>query len=234
MEDWFVLHPNGLRKDALRVAQSVLDSSRWIVVTDQRVFNYKDRIEIARQNARKRKIEEFGKPVEASAPILAPTPEPERKESTTERLAQAFERLLDIMADAVADKVAERIQVQVETRTVTTSETPHRPKHDPRPIPHPTGQAKPGVLVIGLLPAQAHHVSHLLGEKLDLSFFTAEEAVTFPKLTRAHTVLMTKFINHSVQDKYRKAPKLHFCNGSVAVLVSQLEAIYMAAEGIAQ
>jgi hypothetical protein len=138
------------------------------------------------------------------------------------------------MADAVADKVAERIQVQVETRTVTTSETPHRPKHDPRPIPHPTGQAKPGVLVIGLLPAQAHHVSHLLGDKLDLSFFTAEEAVTFPKLTRAHTVLMTKFINHSVQDKYRKAPKLHFCNGSAAVLVSQLEAIYMAAKGITQ
>jgi hypothetical protein len=223
MEVYFRDRPNATRRDALRDAQSVLDSSRWIVVTDQRVYNYRDRIEIARQNARKSKPE---KAVETPAPIPAPTPAPERKESTTERLAQAFERLLDIMADAVANKVAAKmVDLPAQRFQPGVSLTEHRPKHDPRPIPHPTGQPRPGVLVIGLLPAQAHHVSHLLGDKLDLSFFTAEEAVTCPKLTRAHTVLMTKFINHSVQDKYRKVPRLHFCNGGVAELMKVLDTI---------
>jgi hypothetical protein len=123
------------------------------------------------------------------------------------------------------------VAARVQLKMVDTPPPAPQPKHNPQPIPHPTGHARPGVLVIGLLPAQAHYVSNLLADKLDLSFFTAEDAVTFPKLTRAHTVLMTKFISHAVQDKYRKAPKLHFCNGSVAVLVSQLEKIYTESRG---
>ena len=236
MEEYFRLHPNGARKDALRHGQSVLNSSRWIVVTDQRVFNYKDRIEIARQNARKKKPVEA---VEAPAPILAPPPAPERKETPKGRLADILELLLDVVAESVAARVAEKMrpamtlaELDRHVGTAFDAEYAKRPKHDPRPVPHATGYAKPGVLVIGLLPAQAHHVSHLLADKLDLSFFTAEDAVTFPKLTRAHTVLMTKFISHAVQDKYRKAPKLHFCNSGVAVLVSLLEGIYMESSGI--
>jgi hypothetical protein len=218
MEEYFRMHPNGLRKDALREAQSVLNSSRWIVVTDQRVFNYKDRIEIARANARKKKIE---KPVEAPAPILTPPPVPERKETPTERLAGMFEQLLDILADKVADRVYLKM---LDAPVAAAPVVPHRPKHDPRPVPsHVSGIPRPGVLVIGLLPAQAHHVSQMYYDRLDMSFFTAEEAVTFSKLTRAHTILMTKFINHSVQDKYRKSPALHFCNGGVAELMGILD-----------
>jgi hypothetical protein len=111
------------------------------------------------------------------------------------------------------------------------AELAKHPKHNPQPIPHPTGYARPGVLVIGLIPAQAHYVSNLLASKLDLYFFTAEDAVHRPKIVRAHTVLMTKFISHAVQDKYRKSPKLHFCNGSVAVLVGLLEKIYKESMG---
>lgn len=218
MEEYFRMHPNGLRKDALREAQSVLNSSRWIVVTDQRVFNYKDRIEIARANARKKKIE---KPVEAPAAIPTPPPEPERKETPTERLAGMFEQLLDILADKVADRVYLKM---LDAPVAAAPVAPHRPKHDPRPVPsHISGIPRPGVLVIGLLPAQAHHVSQMYYDRLDMSFFTAEEAVTFSKLTRAHTILMTKFINHSVQDKYRKSPALHFCNGGVAELMGILD-----------
>jgi hypothetical protein len=54
---------------------------------------------------------------------------------------------------------------------------------------------------------------------------TGEEGLTRPQLLRAHTVLMTKFINHSVQGKYRKAPRLHFCNGGVTELRRVLEDI---------
>lgn len=225
MEEYFHAHPNGLRKDALREAQSVLNSSRWIVVTDQRVFNYKDRIEIARANARKKKPAQIVEPLNGTlfgpAPIPTPPREPERKETPTERLVGVFEQLLDILADKVADRVYLKM---LDAPVAAAPVAPHRPKHDPRPVPsHVSGVPRPGVLIIGLLPAQAHHVSQMYYNRLDMSFFTAEEAVTFPKLTRAHTVLMTKFINHSVQDKYRKCPMLHFCNGGVAELTGILD-----------
>lgn len=223
MVEVFKQFPQLGRKEAIRRAQSVLKSHRWIVVTDQRVFNYKDRIEIARQKALQESKKKPPEAVEAPAPILAPTSAPERKETPKTRLADILELLLDVVAESVA--------ARVQLKMVDTPPPVAPPKHNPQPIPHPTGFARPGVLVIGLLPAQAHYVSNLLADKLDLSFFTAEDAVTFPKLTRAHTVLMTKFISHAVQDKYRKAPKLHYCNGSVAVLVSLLEKIYKESRG---
>lgn len=220
MEEYFREKPNATRRDAMCQAQMVLDLNRRIVITDQRVFNYKDRIEIARRNARKSPP---AKAPQAPAPILAPTPAPERKETPTERLAALFEQLLDVLADKVADRVHLRMLDAPPPAPISIA---GRPKHDPRPVPsHISGIPRPGVLVIGLLPAQAHHVSGVLADKLDLSFFSPEEAVTYPTLLRAHTVLMTKFINHSVQEKYRKAPKLHFCNGGVATLMELLEQI---------
>jgi hypothetical protein len=231
MVEVFKQFPQLGRKEAVRRAQSVLKSHRWIVVTDQRVFNYKDRIEAAREKAlqelEKKPPRAIVEPLDGTlfgpAPILAPVPAPEPKETPKGRLADILELLLDVVAESVA--------ARVQLKMVDTPPPVAPPKHNPQPIPHPTGHARPGVLVIGLLPAQAHYVSNLLADKLDLSFFTAEDAVTFPKLTRAHTVLMTKFISHAVQDKYRKAPKLHYCNGSVAVLVGLLEKIYKESRG---
>jgi len=222
------------RKSAFTDAQSVLRFDRRIVVTDQRVFNYKDRIEIARQKALQESRKTPPKAVEAPAPILAPTPAPERKGSTLDQLAEAFERLLDIMADAVASKVAAKMQPAMhrdellryvdEQFEAEFAKYP-RPRHDPRPIPHATGHALPGVLVIGLLPNQTYSTGVSRGDRLDLTFLTAEEAVSRPKLTRAHTVLMTKFISHAVQDKYRKATNLHFCNGGIVELWKILDSI---------
>jgi hypothetical protein len=202
------------------------------VITDQRVFNYKDRIEVARQKALQESKKTPPKAVEAPTPILAPTPALEREGSTLEQLAKAFERLLDIMADAVAGKVAERMRPPMAREELRRhvddqfdAEYAKRPKHDPQPIPHPTGKALPGVLVIGLLSSQTHAIISMYGTRLDLTFMTAEDAVHRPKLVRAHTVLMTKFISHAVQDKYRKAPKLHFVNGGTGVLAEVLDSI---------
>ena len=227
------------RKEALSRTQSIaLKSHRWIVVTDQRVFNYKDRIEIARQKALQELKKKPPEAVEAPAPILAPTPALEPKETPKGRLADILELLLDVVAESVAAKVAAnmrppmlREELRQHVDDQFAAELAKHPKHNPQPIPHPTGYARPGVLVIGLIPAQAHYVSNLLASKLDLYFFTAEDAVHRPKIVRAHTVLMTKFISHAVQDKYRKSPKLHFCNGSVAVLVGLLEKIYKESRG---
>jgi hypothetical protein len=223
MEQVFRQYPNTTRKQALREAQSVLNSSRWVKITDQRVFNYKDRIDIAQQRALQASRRTPEKAVEVPAPILAPTPAPERKGSTLEQLAEAFERLLDIMADAVAARVADKMSTQMLENTPQI--VVNRPKHNPQPIPHPTGVAKPGVLVIGLLPAQAYQIVSAVGDRLDLTFYTAEDAVHKPKLVRAHTILMTKFISHAVQDKYRKATDLRFCNGSTGELVNILDKI---------
>jgi len=220
MESVFAMNPNMPRKEALRMAQTVLKSHRWIKVTDQRVFNHKDRIEAAREKAmqklRKKPSEAIGIP----APILAPTPTPERKETPKGRLADILELLLDVVAESVAARVNRKILEAIPEAPVA-----HRPKHDPQPIPHPTGVAKPGVLVIGLLASQAYAVISTWGTRLDLTFMTPEDAVHRPKLVRAHTILMTKFINHSVQDKYRKAPKLHFVNGGMGELGEVLDSI---------
>ena len=218
--DVFRQHPNATRKEALRQAQEILHSSRWVIVTDQRVFNYKDRIEIARQKALQESRKKPSEAVEAPAPILAPTLAPERRETPKKRLADILELLLDVVAESVAAKVNRKILEAIPEAPVA-----HRPKHDPQPIPHPTGVAKPGVLVIGLLASQAYAVISTWGTRLDLTFMTPEDAVHRPKLVRAHTVLMTKFINHSVQDKYRKAPKLHFVNGGMGELGEVLDSI---------
>lgn len=218
--DVFRQHPNTTRKEALRQAQEILHSSRWVIITDQRVFNYKDRIEAARlkalQELRKKPPEAIGIP----APILAPIPTPERKETPKGRLADILELLLDVVAESVAARVNRKILEAIPEASVA-----HRPKHDPQPIPHPTGVAKPGVLVIGLLASQAYAVISTWGTRLDLTFMTPEDAVHRPKLVRAHTILMTKFINHSVQDKYRKAAKLHFVNGGMGELGEVLDRI---------
>ena len=214
MEEYFRMHPNGLRKDALREAQSVLNSSRWIVVTDQRVFNYKDRIEIARANARK-KIE---KPVEAPAPILTPPPEPERKETPTERLAGMFEQLLDILADKVADRLADRMaDIPARRFEPGVSLTEHRPRHNPEPVSQPR-QFRPGVLVLGLLPQTGEQMRREFGHRLDIQWYDSDDATKRNVHPMANVVLMTKFINHSIQERWRKAGVLHYCNGGSSEL----------------
>lgn len=223
MEQVFRHRPNASRKDALREAQTVLDASRWIVITDQRVFNYKDRIEVARQKALQESKKTPEKPVEAPAAILAPPPALERKETPKTRFADILELLLDVVAESVAARVADRMSTQMLENAPQI--VVNRPKHDPRPIPHPTGQAKPGVLVIGLLRAQERQIEAWAGGRLDLTFYESEDAVHKPQLVRAHTVLMTKFISHTVQDKYRKAPQLHFCNGGMSDLAKILDSI---------
>jgi len=223
-------NPNLTNKEALRISQSVLDSSRWITVSDQRVFNHKVRIAEARAKAKHAARAE--KTLEAPAPILAPTPVPERKETPKTRLADILELLLDVVAESVAARVAASMRPPMHVDELRRhvdeqfdAEIAKRPKHNPQPIPHATGYAKPGVLVIGLLPAQTYPIISMYGTRLDLTFMTAEDAVHRPKLVRAHTVLMTKFISHAVQDKYRKAPKLHFVNGGTGVLAEVLDSI---------
>jgi hypothetical protein len=83
--------------------------------------------------------------------------------------------------------------------------------------------AKTGVLVIGLLGDQVEALP--IYNTLDITFLPTEQALSKDYVKRAYTILMTKFINHAVQDKYRKANNLHYCNGGTSDLARILISI---------
>ena len=84
---------------------------------------------------------------------------------------------------------------------------------------------RPTVLVVGLNGCQMETIKTYTPD-LDYSFLAAEAAVSHNTINRDHTILMTKFINHSVQAKYRKHPNLHYCNGGVSELKHMLQVIF--------
>ena len=218
MEQHFRAHPNEARKEALRAAQSVLNFDRRIVVTDQRVFNYRDRIEIARQKAIKWREKVPTQTVEAPAPIPTPPPEPERKETPTERLASIFEQLLDILADKVADRLADRMaDIPARQFVPGVSLTDHRPRHNPEPVSQPR-LMRPGVLVLGMLPQTGEPMRREFGHRLDIQWYDSNDASKRNVHPMANVGLMTKFINHSIQERWRKAGVLHYCNGGASEL----------------
>jgi hypothetical protein len=219
----FAEKPGTDRKTAFRLAQVVIPAERRLVITDQRVFSYKEQIQAAHRAGLQRIMKRKEAP-EAPAPMLAPTPEPERKESTTERLAGIFEQLLDVLADKVADRLAERIRVEIETRTTTTTEALHRPRHNPLPVSQPR-QLRPGVLILGLLPQTGEQMRREFGTRLDIQWYDSDDASKRNVHPMANVVLMTKFINHSIQERWRKAGVLHYCNGGQGELRQILAAL---------
>lgn len=217
VEEFFREHPRAPRRLALQTGQLALDASRRVVITDQRVHNYRDRIEIARQNANRKKAPSIAPPEPVETPAAIPTPPrvPEPRESTTERLASIFEQLLDVLADKVADRVAQRLQIEVQTTTHTAA--PHRPRHNPEPVSQPR-QCRPGVVILGLLPQTGELLRREFGHRLDVVWYDSDDASKRNVHPMAHVVLMTKFINHGVQERWRKAGMLHYCNGGATEL----------------
>ena len=215
----FADHPSKSRKDAFRSAQNhTLDPSRWAQITDQRVFNYKEQIEAARRNglAIAKKRDETRKTLVEQLAIPAPPPAPERKEGATERLAGIFEQLLDVLADKIADRVAERWADQMFANTPQIMV--NRPKHNPEPVSQPR-QGRPGVLILGLLNQTGEQLRREYSDRFDIGWMDTDDASKRSPHPMAHIILMTKFINHSVQERWRKrAGVLHFCNGGVSEL----------------
>jgi hypothetical protein len=148
-------------------------------------------------------------------------------------LGAALEHLIDL----VVDRVVARVQSRFVTEKAASTPEPAPvavPSFDPAlaranlaqrtALPNGGHRPRPGVLIIGLLGAQVSKVIEAYPH-LDITHMTGEEGNTRPALLRAHTILMTKFINHNVQGKYRKAPNLHFCHGGVTELCRVLQAI---------
>jgi hypothetical protein len=230
MVHFLVEHPSMTNKQVFASAQQALPYERRGKVTDQRVFSYKVRINEARAAADK--ILADRKKVVAAKPPEPPAPEPVRKPDT---LGEVFELFIDALADRIIDKMIKAKQ-QVEERVEP------EPKHDDLldatffggrlmdqlkglSIRTPAKVKRPTALVIGLNGAQMECVK-LSRPEVDFTFVSAEQALSHSTLNKEHTFLMTKFINHSVQGKYRKHPNLHYVNGGVSDLKTILHGIF--------
>jgi hypothetical protein len=88
----------------------------------------------------------------------------------------------------------------------------------------PSNPRKPSVLVVGLNGCQMSAVTNKYPD-IKFTFMTAEEALSRNRFNADHTMLMTKFINHSVQNKYRQVPNLHYCNGGVSDLSTLMHVV---------
>ena len=223
MTDLCYVTPTMSNKGLLQYAQEdVIPHDRRTKITDQRVFNYKALISEARaavDEQRRQNVSRPAQPAPVVASELAPKPD---------ALGEMFNTLLD----AFADRVIARMQAQQEEKhDDKTDAWRHMPMGDMRKMldgltirPKITIK-RPTALVIGLNGAQMESVKQARPE-VDFTFVTAEQAVSHSTLSKDHTILMTKFINHSVQGRYRKHLNLHFCNGGVSELKTLLHGIF--------
>lgn len=199
-----------LRKEvALSRAQNVLEVSRRRKLHQSAIYRYRGMVEEARlAAAARRKTLSSAPPAPQAPPVPAPAP------VAPPDLLRA---ILDPILEALVEKIVRRLVVQVADAAPAAA---LRLKHNPEPAPQHRAP-RIGVLVIGLLPSQANTVIDVF-PNLELTCLTSEEALKREPLRRAYTILMTKFISHSVQDRYRKAQNLQLCNGGVSELTEML------------
>lgn len=237
MIDIIAFSPKLSNKEILRRAQEdVIPPDRRLTITDQRVFNYKGLIGQARDAVA---LAAKNPPRPRPLPVNLEPPAPEPRKLDT--LGQVFELFIDALADRIMDKMIKAKQQHEEASepTITQDELDKTfdrlyPLWKNSPLqPSPMEQLekltirkkKPTALVIGLNGHQMECIKQSRPE-VDFTFVTAEQAVSHYTINKDHTFLMTRFINHSVQNKYRKHPNLHFVNGGVSELKTLLHGIF--------
>jgi hypothetical protein len=220
MVHWLMDHPTMTSKQLMSSAQQALPMERRLKITDQRVFSYKARINEARIAADK--LRKAKKDVVAAKPPES-APEPVKKLDT---LGEVFELFIDALADRILDKMIAAKQ-QVELQEMSTPDALDKAFDRLYPLwkKSPAKAKLPTALVIGLNGAQMECIK-LSRPEVDFTFVSAEQALSHSTLNKDHTFLMTKFINHSVQGKYRKHPNLHYVNGGVSDLKTILHGIF--------
>ncbi len=185
------------------------------------VFNYKGMVAQARAEAqtraRDRKLTEVAlqKPA-APAPVEL-------------SLGELFEKLVSevtrrVTAEVRAALAAEKPSVVVEQGYVSDRVAGNARERLAMIDAPSQRQRKKSVLVIGLNGQQVTSVKQNHSD-LDVICVSAEDALARNAIRADHTILMTKFISHGAQCKYRQVPNLHYCNGGVSDLSTLMHVI---------
>ena len=228
-------HPNMTNKRALAQAQVVLSTWRRRKITDQVAFNSKQWINAARLRA-------YGSEEKKPEPTPGPVTAPQSAPATPNlELGTAFELLLDMIADRVvarikAAQVLTEVRVESSGRPVVTPDemsallnynaaaARQNAKAREALTQTPTGKPRPGVLVCGIQPHQAELLIKDFPQ-FDLTCYDSDEARVKPVLRRKHVFLLTRFLSHQVDERYRGSPNLQRIPGGVSELRETLARI---------
>lgn len=203
-------------QNVMRKAQDVLPLGRRRKTYPNMLYKLKDWMLEARMeahtSARNRKLTEVA--LETQAAKVAPPPQP-----TDPTFSELLEKLVDQLAKRVAAEVLKDLSKYLSTQSTPYQNNSLLSEVNPIAIatPQPPKIRRKTVMVIGLKGQQVTTVEQS-NPDLDITFMTAQEAIGRKTITSDNTVLMTKFINHSVQNKYRQAHNLMYCNGGVSDL----------------
>jgi hypothetical protein len=226
MIDICYVTPTMSNKGLLRHAQEeVIPYERRHIITDQRVFNYKALIAEARKAADDHRNKVNAPPPKKIEIVVPVAPEPPPLKIDT------LGNLFELLVDAITDRVLEKLKAPVETPEPEPAAeqgfgTGWLDELEKLTIRRKEARVKRStVLVVGLNGSQVDTVKTHRPD-LDFTFVTAEQALSHYTFHKDHTILMTKFINHSVQAKYRKHGNLHYCNGGVSDLKHILQVIF--------
>lgn len=231
----FVGQPHLSNREALKLAQLVLPYARRIKGTDQQAHTYKPRIQAARTQALEFEKEYLAAEAAKQEPLPVELP-PKEEPRQIDGIGDLFELLIDAVADRIMEKmIAAKQEHEKQSEAAKTED--HEPAFgngwldelEKLSIRSKERRAKrPTALVIGLNGHQMECVKQSRPE-VDFTFATAEQALSHYTFNKDHTFLMTKFINHSVQTKYRKHPNLHYVNGGVSELKTLLHGLFKGA-----
>lgn len=208
-------------QNVMRKAQDVLPLGRRRKTYPNMLYKLKDWMLEARMeahtSARNRKLTEVA--LETQAAKVAPAPQP-----TEPTLSELLEKLVDQLAKRVAAEVLKDLSKYLSTQSPPYQNNNLQLEVNPVSVAQPPKVRRKTVTVIGLKGQQVTTIEQSYPE-LDITFMATQEAIGRKTVTSDHTVLMTKFINHSAQNKYRNAKNLAYCNGGVSELSSILRTI---------
>lgn len=162
------------------------------------------------------------------APITTPPPAPEPREDPKASLGDLFEQLVDALTERVLERIERRPPASVDAPAPVPGFDASEARRNARERAQQTlvhSDRRPGVLIVGLLADQMQSISLEYIGRLSLSFRDTDAAKREAVIHRDHTVLMTKFISHSVHEKYKGVRQLHLCNGGLTDLRRHLDRI---------
>jgi hypothetical protein len=229
MIDVFIEQPLTTNRTAMHHAQNVLVKDRRVKITDQRVHNYKARIEEARTIAKAR-VKNLPEP----APVVAePAPTAPLLRNDTD-IGVLFAALVDRLVEQVLDKVQARLRTQVHNEVDNQFDAEYAKRNaefrrasiDGGWLSDSCKKPRPSLLVVGLLESQASMVATQYRKRdVDMLFLTADEAKS--RVIRQNldaAFLMTKFISHAAQDRVRAVvPVVKLVNSGLHSLSQEID-----------